>query len=336
MHDNAHNKHYNAYHRSSDAKESLPMPDAVIQAAKKAVKQAPCAAEAHRPYLHKLGTRVRNARARRGMTRKILARDSGVSERYLAQLEAGRGNISIALLRQVAHAMGLPLADLVREGPDRAVELTLLVQRLERLSPRELSEAGTLLNRHFGRGLKADRRARIALVGLRGAGKTSLGRGLAERLGLSFVEMNAEIERDTGISLTEIFSLSGQAAYRRYERRALERVLAANADMVIATGGSLVSEPATFELLLDACFTVWVKARPEEHMSRVVAQGDTRPMEGNAEAMVDLRRILAERDALYGKADAVLDTGGRSLEESLAALHQIALEARHSAASSTG
>ena len=305
----------------------------MTQAAKKAGNQTPCAAETHEIYLKGLGVRVRNARARRGMTRKILARDSGVSERYLAQLEAGRGNISIALLRQVAHAMGLPLTDLVREGPEQAVELTLLLQRLERLSPRELNEAGHLLSRHFGRDPQAGRSARIALVGLRGAGKTSLGRGLAERLGTPFVEMNNEIERDTGISLTEIFSLSGQAAYRRYERRALERLVAANADMVIATGGSLVSEPGTYELLLDACFTVWIKAKPEDHMNRVMAQGDMRPMAGNVEAMADLRRILVERDQLYGKADVVLDTAGQSLDESLAALHQMVLEARRGAAS---
>ena len=328
MHDIAHNKHYNAYYRSSEAKEDAPMPDAVARATRKAGNHAPCAAETHRPYLIELGMRVRNARARRGMTRKILARDSGVSERYLAQLEAGRGNISIALLRQVAQAMGLPLADLVREGAAQPVELTLLLQRLERLSPREMGEAGQLLSRHFGRDPKAGSSTRIALVGLRGGGKTSLGRGLAERLGLPFVEMNTEIERDTGISLNEIFSLSGQAAYRRYERRALERVLAANADMVIATGGSLVSEPGTYEVLLDACFTVWIKASPEDHMMRVVAQGDMRPMAGNAEAMDDLRRILVEREALYGKADATLDTAGRNLDDSLAALHEIVLQAQ--------
>ena len=308
-------------------------PDAMDQAVQKIERQAPCAAETHRPYLKDLGTRVRNARARRGMTRKILARDSGVSERYLAQLEAGRGNISIALLRQVANAMGLPLTGLVREGPDQPVEMTLLMQRLERLKPGELSEAAHLLNRHFGRDLKAGRGTRIALVGLRGGGKTSLGRGLAERMTLPFIEMNTEIERDTGISLTEIFSLSGQTAYRRYERRALERVIAANADMVIATGGSLVSEPATFELLLDACYTVWIRAKPEDHMNRVMAQGDMRPMAGNAEAMADLRRILVERDQLYGKADAVLDTSGKSFEESLADLRKIALDARRGAAS---
>jgi len=307
--------------------------DTMDQAAQKIERQAPCAAETHRPYLKDLGTRVRNARARRGMTRKILARDSGVSERYLAQLEAGRGNISIALLRQVANAMGLPLTGLVREGPDQPVEMTLLMQRLERLKPGELSEAAHLLNRHFGRDLKAGRGTRIALVGLRGGGKTSLGRGLAERMTLPFIEMNTEIERDTGISLTEIFSLSGQTAYRRYERRALERVIAANADMVIATGGSLVSEAATFELLLDACYTVWIRAKPEDHMNRVMAQGDMRPMAGNAEAMADLRRILVERDQLYGKADAVLDTSGKSFEESLADLRKIALDARRGAAS---
>ena len=286
------------------------------------------AAENHRDYLTTLGTRVRNARARRGMTRKILARDSGVSERYLAQLETGQGNISIALLRQVAQAMGLPINDLVREGPERPVELTLLLQRLERLSPDELTDATQLLIGHFGRDLGSDRTGRIALIGLRGAGKTTLGRLLAQRLDVPFVEMNREIERDSGMSLTEIFSLSGQAAYRRYERRALERVLQETPAAVIATGGSLVSEPATFELLLDACFTIWVQATPEEHMERVVAQGDMRPMAGNDEAMADLRAILTERAPLYAKADAAIDTTGRSSEDSLDALVETVLSGR--------
>ncbi len=271
-------------------------------------------------YLRQLGERVREARARRGMTRKLLARDSGVSERYLAQLEGGHGNISIILLRDVARAMGLPLEELVREGPERPVELALLVESLERLSPQELKEARTLLAGAFGAAMAAERRHRIALIGLRGAGKSTLGRLLSDALAVPFIELDREIERDSGLELGEIFALSGQAAFRRYERRALEAVIERHPKAVIATGGSLVSEPGTFELLLAACFTVWLRAAPEEHMGRVLAQGDMRPMAENEEAMADLRRILAGRAALYAKADAVVDTEGRSVEESLRAL----------------
>lgn len=280
-------------------------------------RRAPCAAELHADYLKVVGERVRRARARRGMTRKILAADSGVSERYLAQLEGGQGNISIALLRQVAQAMSVPISDLVRDGPERPVEFTLLLQRLSRLSPEELSETHRLVNERFGRSIDGDRNNRIALIGLRGAGKTTLGRALAERLDMPFVEMATEIERDSGMSLNEIFSLSGQAAYRRYERRTLERILENHREAVITTGGSLVSEPATYDLLLNGCFTVWVKATPEEHMARVIAQGDMRPMAGNAEAMEDLRRILEGREALYAKADAAVDTSGRNVDAAL-------------------
>jgi XRE family aerobic/anaerobic benzoate catabolism transcriptional regulator len=273
-------------------------------------------------YLRALGERIREARARRGMTRKILARDSGVSERYLAQLESGQGNISIILLRQVAQAMGLPLADLVREGPERPVELALLLQALERLSPQEMQQARQLLSGVFGAAMAEGRRHRIALIGLRGAGKSTLGRGLAERLGVPFLELDREIERESGLELSEIFALYGQAAFRRYERRSLEAVIERHPRAVIATGGSLVSEPGTFDLLLAACFTVWLKAAPEEHMGRVIAQGDVRPMADNAEAMEDLRRILAGRETLYSKADAVVDTAGKTVAESLAALQK--------------
>jgi XRE family aerobic/anaerobic benzoate catabolism transcriptional regulator len=268
-------------------------------------------------YLRLLGDRIREARARRGMTRKILARDSKVSERYLAQLEAGHGNISIALLRQIAHAMGLPLADLVREEPDRPVELTLLIQTLGRLPAKDLVQARKILSETFGAAVESERRHRIALIGLRGAGKSTLGSRLAKDLGVPFIELDHEVERESGTSLSEVFDLYGQAAFRRYERRALESVIERHGRVVIAAGGSIVSEPATFDLLLSACYTVWLTAAPEEHMSRVVAQGDYRPMAENDEAMEDLRRILSGRTTLYSKADAVVDTAGKTAEQSL-------------------
>jgi XRE family aerobic/anaerobic benzoate catabolism transcriptional regulator len=271
-------------------------------------------------YLRLLGERIRAARARRGMTRKILARDSGVSERYLAQLETGHGNISIILLRQVAQAMSLPLAELVREDPDHPVEFSLLVQSLARLDTKQLAQARKLMTESFGASMERGRRQRIALIGLRGAGKSTLGAKLAATLRIPFVELDREIERLAGMSLASLFDLYGQSAYRRYERRALESVIDSYDRAVIATGGSLVSEPATFDLLLSACFTVWLTARPEEHMSRVMAQGDLRPMAENTEAMDDLRRILEGRAALYSKADVAVETAGKSVDQSLVLL----------------
>jgi XRE family aerobic/anaerobic benzoate catabolism transcriptional regulator len=264
---------------------------------------------------------VRDARARRGVSRKILARDSGVSERYLAQLEAGRGNVSILLLRQIALALSLPPAELIREDSGGEVELSLITQFLKRLPPQKLPAVRSLLAREFS-SARDDRIKRIALIGLRGAGKSTLGARLARALGVSFVELDREVEREAGTSLSEIFLLYGQAGYRRYERRCLEKVLEQHERAVIATGGSIVSEPGTFELLLSACFTVWLKAEPEEHMARVIAQGDTRPMAGNDQAMEDLRRILEGRAALYGQADVTLDTSRQSAEKSLAALRK--------------
>ncbi len=271
---------------------------------------------AENDFLSMLGERIRELRARRGMTRKILAQQSGVSERYLAQLETGHGNISIVLLRQIAQAMGLPLVDVVREEPEQPVELTLLFQFLSRLPLKKLARARDLLAAEFDAAGSHDRNRRIALIGLRGAGKSTLGKMLANRLGVPFVEAARDIEREAGTVLSEIFSLYGQAAYRRYERRALEALLENRDAFVLAPGGSVVSEPATFDLLLSSCFTVWLKTTPEEHMARVVAQGDYRPMGGNGEAMDDLRRILAGREALYAKADAIVDTSGKSVEQS--------------------
>jgi XRE family aerobic/anaerobic benzoate catabolism transcriptional regulator len=271
-------------------------------------------------FLLALGERVREARARRGMSRRSLAQEAGVSERYLAQLETGAGNASVLLLRQIAGALGLPVVDLLREHNGQSAELALIVELLQRLSPAQLSAAREELARRFA--APAQRRQRIALIGLRGAGKSTLGMRLARELDVPFVELDREIEREAGTSLSEIFLLYGQAGYRRYERRCLERIFERYERCVIATGGSIVSEPGTYDLLLSACYTVWLKARPEEHMARVIAQGDTRPMAGNVQAMDDLRRILDARAALYGQADAVVDTAGRSIEQSLKDLKQ--------------
>ena len=277
-------------------------------------------ANAERAYLAALGERVREIRARRGMTRKILAHDSGLSLRYLAQLEGGQGNVSVLLLRQVAAALDTPLDELVRDGPEPPLELAHALQLLRRLEPDELGAAHRLLSERFGGTGDADRRHRIALIGLRGAGKSTLGRLLAERIDAPFIELDKEVEAAAGAPLAAIFELYGQPAFRRLERRCLAQLIDEHPRAVIATGGGLVSDPATFERLLSSCFTVWVRASPAEHMARVIAQGDMRPMADNREAMADLQRILKGRDSLYGKADAEVDTTGRSIDESLAQL----------------
>ncbi len=268
-------------------------------------------------YLHALGEHIRDLRVRRGMTRAILARDSGVSVRYLAQLESGDGNISILRLRQVAQAMAMPLEEIIRVGPEQAAELTLLKQFLSRLSPAQLAEAGNLLRGTFE---NRTRRQRIALVGLRGAGKSSLGKMLATHMNVPFIELADVIEQTAGTSLSEVFSLYGQAAYRRYERRSLEWLVENQDSFVLSTGGSISTEPATFDQLLSSCFTVWLKASPAEHMARVLAQGDRRPMGDNREAMQDLERILIGREPMYRKADAIVNTSGLDIEQSLAEL----------------
>jgi XRE family transcriptional regulator, aerobic/anaerobic benzoate catabolism transcriptional regulator len=271
-------------------------------------------------FLSNLGRRVREAREQRGMARKVLSQDANVSERYLAQLEAGEGNASVVLLRRVAAALGLRIVDLLDPGTDVA-EQRLIRRFLDGLSPQRLQEVLRRLTAEFGQDVSV-RRKRITLIGLRGAGKTTLGQALARSLRRPLVELDKEIEREAGISLSEVFLLYGQAGYRRIEQRCLERIIHSQDEIVLTVGGGIVSEPETYNSLLLNCYTVWVKAQPEEHMARVIAQGDTRPMAGHAEAMNDLRNILTARELLYSKADVTLDTSGRSVEASLAELQQ--------------
>ena len=268
-------------------------------------------------FLQRLGDRVRTTRNRRGMSRSALAKHARVSERYLAQLETGRGNCSIVLLRRIARAMGVPVAELVDDRPERPVETVLLNQFLERLSPQELREARELLLGRFGGAFGDLRRNRIALIGLRGGGKSTLGRLLAEKLGVPFIELDREVERMNGTNLSEIFEMFGQETFHRMERLALEQVLQRFDRFVLATGGSIVTEPATFELLISSCLTVWVCADPDEHMRRVVEQGDLRPMAENSRAMDDLVSILKSREPLYARADVTLQTAHQAPEQSL-------------------
>lgn len=237
-------------------------------------------------YLARLGERVRGWRTEQGVTRKALALSSGVSERYLAQLEGGEGNISVLLLRRIAQAMSVPIEELTRERD------------------------------------AAPRSARVALIGLRGAGKSTLGEKLAQTLGVPFVELDREVEQEAGAPLGEVFSMYGQDAFRRFERRALQRVLKTQPRAVIAVGGSLVTNPESYRLLLEHCFCVWLKASPAEHMARVMAQGDLRPFRGRAAALDEIRKLLADRDGLYSRADAVLDTTERPLKQTFAELRR--------------
>jgi XRE family aerobic/anaerobic benzoate catabolism transcriptional regulator len=280
-------------------------------------------------YLRRLGERVRTLRNQRGMSRKVLARQAKVSERYIAQLEAGLGNCSIVLLRRIARAIGLPVTQLVHDGPEPTLDLVLLTQFLERLSPPELAQARGLLSRNFSPPAEDTRRKRIALIGLRGGGKSTLGALLAERLDVPFIELDREIERRSGASLSEIFDMFGQETFRRAEREALDDVLRQHKHFVLATGGSIVTEPGTLEILLSSCFTVWVRAEPQDHMKRVMAQGDMRPMANSGRAMEDLISILKSREPLYARAEATLTTTGKSPEQNLNELLQTIASPEH-------
>lgn len=272
-------------------------------------------------FLLFLGQRVRQVRNRRGMTRKMVAHEADVSERHLAQLEAGEGNISILLLRRIVQALNVSLVELFTPESEGPAERQLIHRFIERVPAHRLNDLMQQLMRDFGNG-EAERRNRIALIGLRGAGKSTLGARLAAQMEVPFIELDREIEKDAGMPLEEIFSLYGQSGYRRIEKRALDRVLDEHERAVMSVGGGVVSEKQTYARLLSSCYTVWIKAHPEEHMARVVGQGDFRAMADNDEAMEDLRRILEAREPLYRKADLHFDNSGDSIERNLARLRQ--------------
>jgi XRE family aerobic/anaerobic benzoate catabolism transcriptional regulator len=269
------------------------------------------------PFLMALGDRVRNLRSRKGMTRKAVALAADVSERHLANLEYGTGNVSVLVLLQVSHALQCSLAELLGDISTSSPEWLLIRELLSKRTEADLRRARVQLTEMFGEsGDATARRTRIALIGLRGAGKTTLGQRLADDLGFTFIELSREIEKFAGCQISEIHNLYGANAYRRYERRALEEAIQIYPEVVIATPGGLVSDSANFNLLLTHCTTVWLQANANDHMSRVAAQGDLRPMAASPEAMEDLKRILEGRSAFYSKADLSFDTSAQDAEES--------------------
>ncbi|MDU6833262.1 MAG: helix-turn-helix transcriptional regulator, partial [Bradyrhizobium sp.] len=267
------------------------------------------------------GQRVRRMRGLAGMSRKVLAQVSGISERYIAQLESGKGNVSIVLLRRIANAINAPLDDII-PGSEPSPDWPVIRDLLKKASPSQIAEVKDLLAGGASAPLRRSFSG-IALIGLRGAGKSTLGKMLAERIGWSFVELNKEIERQNGLSVAEIIALYGQEGFRRMEQAALQQLLARKELMVLATGGGIVSEPVTFDLILNAFYTIWLKAKPEEHMARVRGQGDLRPMADDRSAMAELRNILVSREPLYARANAVVDTAGLTVEAAAARLSEV-------------
>ncbi len=290
--------------------------------AQESVVQEPVESESKRsPFLEALGERVRNLRSRKGMTRRAVAVAADVSERHLANLEYGTGNVSVLVLLQVANALQCSLAELLGDVTTTSPEWLLIRELLSKRSEADLRRARVQLSDMFGEGGNAqERKNRIALIGLRGAGKTSLGQRLAQDLGFPFIELSREIEQFAGCQISEIHNLYGANAYRRYERRALEEAIQIYPEVVIATPGGLVSDSANFNLLLSHCTTVWLQADAADHMGRVAAQGDMRPMAASKEAMEDLKRILEGRSAFYSKADLAINTSGRTEDQAFAAL----------------
>ena len=281
-------------------------------------------AENKNPFLVALGKRVGVLRARRGLTRKAVAIAADVSERHLANLEYGLGNASILVLLQVAGALQCSLAEIIGDHTTTSSEWLMIRELLEQSDDAALRRVRIAIGEMLGTGGgNAVRSPRVALVGLRGAGKSSLGQLLAEDLGFPLVELSREIEKFAGCSVSEIQALYGMNAYRRYERRALEEAIQIYPEAVIATPGGLVSDPATFNLLLSHCTTVWLQASPEDHMRRVMEQGDLRPMADSKEAMEDLKDILAGRAPFYSKAEFALDTSAQALLPTAVALREL-------------
>jgi XRE family aerobic/anaerobic benzoate catabolism transcriptional regulator len=271
-----------------------------------------------------VGALVRSARAKRGITRRKLAEQSGASERYLAQIESGQGNPSVIILKDIADALDLPVVELLPRGNGRNAALSRVLGLIASVPPSELSAIADLIEGRTAAASAADRARRIALVGLRGAGKSTLGQLLAKQLDAPFIELNRVVEQAYGARIPDLIEIAGIATFRRYERDCLERVIAEHEAAVIATAGGIVSSPETYGLLLRHAHTIWIKTRPEEHMRRVMAQGDFRPMARNREAMSDLVAILDARSADYARAEAELDTSGDEERQSLTKLVRIA------------
>ncbi len=273
------------------------------------------------PLLVGLGQRVKLLRARRGIPRRVLAEAADVSERHLANLELGIGNVSVLVLQQVAQALDCSLAELLGDETTNSPEWLMIRKLLQGRSQTDLQTAHRALADIFLEMTDTGQRnERIAFIGLRGAGKSTLGQMVAERLNRPFIELRAEITRLAGCGPMEIQALYGSSAYRRYERQALEETLQNHKSCVIATAGGLVSEAGTLDMLLRHCLTVWLQAEPEDHMNRVIAQGDALHKSGRRDAIDDLRLILESRAAFYAKADFSYNTSGKTLEQAFSGL----------------